>query len=174
MKKTLTGKGVLFGLSFFLILLLSAFSTVSAAEVMIDIQANGKDDMIEVTDKDTVTITAMIDPGSHEGIDGDWWVGAIASDGYMGDPAGVYYYDLSTSTLLYDQSAGLGELTVTYQGELYNHVFGSFTVLTVTDLTPDSTYTFYFAIDTDDNGVLDDDASYDYVLVNVINSDDII
>jgi len=118
-----------------------------------DIKANGSDNSITVSKSTPVAITISLDPGSQVAQNADWWVVESAPDGW-------YYYDVIGGSWSF-----LPGLSVTYQGSLFN--FASFGVLNTSAL-PVGTYTFYFGVDMNMNGLLDfDQLSYDSIVVNV-------
>jgi hypothetical protein len=51
----------------------------------IDIKANGQPGFVFTTPGERVAITVSLDPGKHQGIQCDWWVGALT-------PSGPYWY----------------------------------------------------------------------------------
>jgi len=121
--------------------------------ISLDIKANGQDGPIAVTPSDPVSIEISLDPGYKAAQNADWWVVENGPDGWS-------YYDVIGGSWLF-----LPGLSVTYQGPLFN--FASFGVLNTSGL-PVGTYSFYFGVDMNVNGLLDfDQLYYDGVVVNV-------
>ncbi len=122
--------------------------------IILDIKANGSDG--PVTPGVNLAVTVSLDPGTSSG-NVDWWVAADT-------PFGWFYFDLALGWVPIGDPSGI---LTTHQGPLF-------------DLTPpveilnfpvsgmsSGTYRFYFAIDTDMNGVLDLDKMV-FDLVEVI------
>ncbi len=118
------------------------------------IKANGSDNTVTIGTGDTLSITVSLSAGSNLGVDGDWWA---AADTPFAPPDDWYHYDLSLGWI--------PGLSFTYQGPLFD--LSTLKVLYMLGL-PAGTYTFYFAVDTNMNGVLDfDPLYYDSVIVDV-------
>ncbi len=123
----------------------------------LDIKANGFDGPIILGTKDNLLVNASLTAGESWGLDSDWWVAADT-------PFGWFYLDVGTMNWTY---AGVSytDLSPTYQWPLFD--LSTFEVLNMTDL-PEGTYTFYFAVDTNMNGVLDFGELFsDSVVVNI-------
>jgi hypothetical protein len=120
-----------------------------ATQPIPDIKANGSDGPVTITQLDNLSVTVALDPGIYSGVQADWWVLANA-------PFGWYYYDLSGWRL---------GISVTYQGSLFDLDF--YEVLNTSGL-PIGTYNFYFGVDGNVNGVIDDPLYYDTVEVNIM------
>ena len=119
--------------------------------IVSDIKANGIDGPINITSTDKLSITIELFPGGFAGKNVDWWLVEAA-------PSGLSHY------LPVDGSWASG-LTYSHQGPLFN--LGEFEVLNISGL-PAGSYTFYFGVDVDMNGLLDmDKAHYDWVTVNI-------
>jgi hypothetical protein len=115
-----------------------------------NIKANGSDNTITTGTDDTLSITVSLCAGDSSSVNCDWWVAADT-------PFGWFYYNPSMGW-----TPGL---SFTYQGPLSD--LGTFTVLNMSSL-PIGTYTFYFTVDMNMNGVLDfDSLYYDSVVVNI-------
>ena len=116
-----------------------------------DIKANGSDGPITIMSTDNLSITIELSPGGYAGDNADWCLVEAA-------PSGISHY------LPADGSWAPG-LRNSHQGPLFN--LGEFEVLNISGL-PAGSYTFYFGVDLDMNGLLDmDQAYYDWVTVNI-------
>jgi hypothetical protein len=115
-----------------------------------DIKANGQDGAIIVPHGDQVSIEVSLDPGNYPGVQADWWVLANT-------PVGFYYKNLF--------SGWKPGLSVTHQGPLFN-LTPPLEVLNTSGL-PKGNYTFYFGVDGNKNGILDQPLFYDSVEVNI-------
>ena len=116
-----------------------------------DIKANGSDGPVGITLGNNLSVTIELDPGIYTGYQADWWCVADA-------PFGWYYYNAGTETWL-------PGFQVSYQGPLFELTPPS-EVLNVSDL-PTGGYTFYFGVDGNRNGNLDDPLYSDSVEVNI-------
>ncbi len=126
--------------------------TIAIRNPQPDIKANGSDGPITVSSSAIVTITVELNAGSHIGENADWW----AVDDTPFDPPWFYYHLASTTWR--------PGFVVTYQGPLFD--LSPFEVWNDT-LSP-GTYTIYFGVDMNMNGLLDmDQVYYDHVVVNV-------
>ena len=126
-------------------------SKLSKDIIVSDIKANGSDGPITITSNDNLSITIVIYPNGFLGDNADWWLVAVT-------PFGLYHYQSESNSWAPD-------LTYSHQGPLFN--LGEFEVLNIADL-PFGSYTVYFGVDMDMNGILDmDQAYYDSVTVNV-------
>jgi glucose/arabinose dehydrogenase len=118
-----------------------------------DIKANNSDGPLLIQQGDLLTITVSLDPMDYDGIPADWWVLAAA-------PFGWYYYDLI------NWKSGQ---SVTYQGGLSG--LAPYEVLNTSGLPagglPLGAYIFYFGVDGNVNGVIDNPLYYDSVEVNI-------
>ncbi len=127
--------------------------THTALAISPDIKANGSGGPVTIQQPDNLSVTVSLDPEGSS-VDCDWWV---AVDTPFAPPNDWYHYDLS--------SGWIPGLSFTYQGPLSD--LGTVTVLNMANL-PAGTYTFYFAVDTNMNGVLDlGELYYDSVVVNI-------
>lgn len=128
---------------------ISADEPSSIQDVLPDVKANGQDIECAATPDDSVNITLALDPGSQSGVACDWWIGAST-------PYGTFWYDVASGW----QESSVPLPTVTA---------GLFPVdsagLLDTPL-PVGVYTFFFMLDQNPNGILDDISWYD--LVNVV------
>ncbi len=137
----------------FSIFMLASPALVSAIPIP-NIFANGSDGPVTITTDDLLTIGIELDAVDFAGVNADWWL--IASSNTF---PGLLSYDLNTGTWL-------PGLTATYQGPLFD--LATTYLPDLSDLTT-GTYTFYFAVDTIMNGILDQQCIYcDSVVVNVI------
>jgi len=115
-----------------------------------DIKANGSNGPVYITTSDTLSVTVGLSAGGYSGHDADWWV---VND----TPFGWYYYNVV-------QDLWKPGFSATFQGALYT--FRDFDVFNQT--LPQGTYTIYFGVDVEMNGVLDiDQTYYDSVEVTV-------
>jgi hypothetical protein len=115
-----------------------------------DIKANGYDGPVSIPEGDPISITIELDPGIYPGIQADWWCAADT-------PFGWYYYD--------DTGTWLPGFYVSYQGPLFT-LTPPFEVLSMSGL-PIGGYTFYFGVDGNRNGNLDEPLYYDSVEVSI-------
>ncbi len=116
-----------------------------------DIKANDSDGPITITHHDTLSITISLSPGSYDGEDADWWI-------LMETPSGWYHYNFDTERW----KRGIG---VSYQGPLYEIDSEE---LWVRPSKRKGEYRYYFKVDTDMNGEMDEDQLYeDSVVVEV-------
>lgn len=116
-----------------------------------DIKANGLDGPLEITSGDMLSVTIECDEGGYLDVPADWWLVAHTIFGW-------YYYDLNTGKWLPGSR-------VTYQGPLFN-LTPPFQVLYSSEL-PTGSYDFYFGVDGNMNGTLDEPLYYDAVEVNI-------
>jgi len=115
-----------------------------------DIKANGSDGPVSIPEGDPISVTIELDPGDYPGVQADWWCLAYA-------PFGWYYYD--------DTGTWLPGFYVSYQGPLFS-LIPPLEVLSMYGL-PIGGYTFYFGVDSNRNGNLDEPLYYDSVEVNI-------
>jgi len=116
-----------------------------------DIKANNADGPIGITTNEDCSITVSLNPGDRTGEAADWWLAVDTS-------LGLFCYNASKDSWVSGNS-------VTYQGPLFNlaptglgHISG----------LPPGTYTFYFGVDINMDGSLDDSQLYyDSVEVNI-------
>ena len=143
--------------------LCALYGGIACAPPSPDIKANGADG--PVTPTGNLSVTVALDSGGSSGTPADWWVAANVSDTSIID--GWWYYNLSTSRFVHVGNSP-SNLVVTHQGNLSN--LATYPILdniSVSDL-PSGTYTFYFAVDMNKNGLLDLDVFFDSVVVNII------
>ncbi len=117
-----------------------------------EIKANGSNGPLSVLSGTPISVTANLNPGSHDAQNADWWVVELT-------PSGTFnYYNLSTGSM----APGI---LPTHQGPLFN--LGATQLLNPSDLTV-GTHTFYFGVDMNMNGSLDmNSIYYDSVGINV-------
>ena len=126
----------------------------ATADPILDIKANGSDG--SVTSTGNISVTVALDPGSHSGENVDWWVA-------VDTPFGWFYFDVGIMNWAFAGSSHTA-LSPTHQGSLFD--LSTFEVLNRS--IPVGTYTFYFAVDTNMNGVLDfGELFFDSVVVNI-------
>jgi hypothetical protein len=116
-----------------------------------DIKANGLDGPVSIPSGNILSVTIELDPGIYAGYQADWWCVADA-------PFGWYHYDAGSEEWM-------PGFQVSYQGPLFELIPPS-EVLNVSDL-PVGGYTFYFGVDGNRNGNLDEPLYYDSVEVNI-------
>lgn len=116
------------------------------------ITANNRSGTISVQTGDTLAVDISLDPGRFAGADADYWI--VASN-----PQGQWeYFDISSM----DYADGL---QATHQGGLY--IVNDYNLVNLTNRSA-GTHTFYFAVDTVKNGIVDAGAVYyDAVTVTV-------
>jgi len=117
-----------------------------------DVKVNGSDGPVNVTPGDNLSITGALNSGSSAGQSADWWA-------YADTPFGRYYYDVIGGSWSW-----LPGFSVTYQGALFD--LGTMEVLNISGL-PTGTYTVYFEIDMNMNGIRDGQIYSDSVVVNI-------
>ena len=117
-----------------------------------DMQANGSDGPVTISQGDLLTVTASLDPGIQDGEDADWWVAATS-------PLGLYWFTLDSGWVRSDTPIRA------YGGPLFT--LFPYTILEMSTL-PIGGYTFYFVVDMTMNGILDFSQLYhDGVEVNI-------
>ncbi len=108
-----------------------------------DVNANGSDGPLIIALEDTLNITLTLDPGSHLGVNSDWWIF-------------IFYHDQGTGSLTPIVNTG-------FQSPLFN--LPSTTILNTTNL-PAGNFLFFFGVDMVPNGTFDGGQLYgDIVLV---------
>ncbi len=103
-----------------------------------------------------LSIEGSLVVGDRSGKNADWWV-------YAETPFGWYYYEYETDSWIY-AGTSYTDLFVTYQGPLFD--LQPYEVLNMSGL-PEGTYTAYFGVDTNMNGIVDEPWYYDTVEVNI-------
>lgn len=128
-----------------------------ALAVSPNITANGSDGTVTVNTGGTLTVAVSLNAEDSAGQDADWWVAADT-------PFGWFYLDASTFGWVFVGTSRAG-LRVTHQGPLVD-----LRLIEVLNMSiPEGTYTFYLAVDTIKNGLLDfDSLYYDSVVVKII------
>jgi hypothetical protein len=116
-----------------------------------DIKANSSDGPVSIPSGNSLSVTIELDPRIYAGYQADWWCVADA-------PFGWYYYDAGTEEWM-------PGFQVSYQGPLFELTPPS-EVLNVSDL-PIGGYTFYFGVDGNRNGNLDEPLYYDSVEMTI-------
>jgi hypothetical protein len=117
-----------------------------AADPIPDIKVNGSDGPVYIHPGTPAAVTASLDPGTRSGEFCDWWVGALS-------PFGDYWLN---SALNWVQSA-------------YPIRVGTFGLFALPEILlfdhplPHGSYTFFFLLDQNPNGQLDDMTWYDTV-----------
>ncbi len=100
-----------------------------------------------VSPSHNTVITVALDPGTHTGENADWWVAAET-------PSGDWYYFYAGTMSWVFAGSSYTDLSPTYQGPLF--YLKPLEVLNVPrDVLPKGTYWFYFAVETNMNGLLD-------------------
>lgn len=112
-------------------------------EPTVDIKVNGSDGPVTVNWGTMLMVDISVDPGSEAGNNADWWVLADS-------PFGWYHFDLG----IFFWASGF---QVTYQAPLF--ALAPFTVYGGTSL-PVGSYTLYFGVDMNMNGILDVGETY--------------
>ena len=122
-----------------------------AVDPVPDIKANSADGTVTPSPTDNLKVTVALDPGSRSGDDADWWVAAHVSGTSTID--GWYYFNLNTFGFV-PVGDSPSNLIVTHQGALFN--LTTYQILNIpVAVLPPGTYTFYFAVDMNKNGLLD-------------------
>ena len=115
-----------------------------------DIKANGSDGPITLNQSDTLTITVALDNNGITG-DADWWLAAQT-------PFGLYFY-IFDGWVSYEVPVHQGPLFYLEEYEPFS---------TSCSGLQEGTYTFYFGVDTDMNGLITwDSVYYDTTLVTI-------
>ncbi len=131
--------------------------TVTQVGVGPDIKANNSDG--PVTPLVNLSVTVAFDPGTMSGVPVDWWLAAEIPT------IGWFYYNVSTLEWVFAGPSAF-DLIVTLQGPLFEISPPSEVLNIAVSVLPPGTSKFYFAYDTDMNGVLDlDKIVYDLVEV---------
>ncbi|MHB8883287.1 MAG: WD40/YVTN/BNR-like repeat-containing protein [Thermodesulfovibrionales bacterium] len=126
------------------------------ANIAPHITANNSNGHATVNEGDPLSVSVSLDAGAGSGFDADWWLGAYT-------PTGWYYY-LYPDQWLY--AADLADVLPAYQGPLSDQ--SPLEVLNISQL-PTGTYTVYFGVDTDRNGIIDFDRLYlDNIVIDVV------
>ncbi len=124
--------------------------TAWAKDPVPDIKVNGSDEPVSITTNDNVSVTVAIDSGDMTNSDTDSW--ALADT-----PVGWYYYEQSVGWQLGQSPMSQGSLLDQPSNEILK-----------TSSLPSGSYTFYFGVDMDMNGVIDmEQMFYDSVMLNV-------
>ena len=109
-----------------------------------DIKANGSDTAVVVNAASTVTIAVTLEAGSLAGQNADWWVAAST-------PFGWFYYDA-----LLGQFQSVGNDPQLILPSLQTPLFDVAAPVTLlSSPLPPGSYTFYFVVDGNADGVLD-------------------
>ena len=132
-----------------------SFHIVSASDLLPDIKANGSNNSLNIIPTDNLSVTVNLDSGSYSGQNVDWWI-------VVDTPSGWSYFNVIDGSWSW-----MSGLSVTYQGPLLN--LSGFEVLNVSGLA-EGVYKFYFGLDTNMNGELNEPLYYDNVVVNVDSS----
>jgi len=122
------------------------------SDVFPHIRANNSDGAIDLPSGEILSVTIELDPGDYSGVAADWWCLADT-------PFGWYYYNAGTE-------GWLPGFMVSYQGPLFELTPPS-EVLNTSDL-PIGGYRFYFGVDGNRNGNLDEPLYYDSIEVNIL------
>ena len=124
------------------------FTASGGQEPLPVIRANGSDGPLTITQFDTLMIEIALDPGIYTGFHTDWWVLADT-------PFGWYYYDL----IKWEWGK-----SVTSQAALFH--LAPYEVLNISDLQM-GTYLFYFGVDGNVDGEINNPLFYDSVEVTI-------
>jgi len=123
------------------------YETPTPTPPTLDIKANGQDGSIPVSANTPVSITASLEPGDQNGKTADWWLACSL-------PAG--WYSLTSD----GWRPGINSL-------------GAYPLLSINPVEifngnlPVGDYEFYFAVDMNPNGILNEPFYYDVVQVHV-------
>jgi hypothetical protein len=124
------------------------FTSSEGQEPIPDVKANGSDGPLTIAQLDSLIIEIELDPGIYTDYRADWWVLADT-------PMGWHYYDLINWKW--------GQF-VTHQGKLFD--LAPYEVLNRSGL-PIGAYIFYFGVDGNVDGVVDNPLCYECVEVTV-------
>jgi len=122
-----------------------------------DIKANGADGPVNIRPSDRLSITVELDAGNRSGENADWWAVRVSD---------IAPFDVHSLVFIGETLSWIPGISVTYQGSLFN--LPPFEVSVMSDLPLGRIYTFYFGVDTNMNGVVDDPLYYDSVVVNIM------
>ncbi len=148
-------RGVIFILSFLLVFVCFPVS-VFALSPSPDIKVNGFDNNMAIASGEELSITLALDTGDFANQDADWWFLHYMPDG------SIYYFDILTWEL---RDLGVDPVVQpTYQGPLFD--FGALELVALSDLS-EGAHEFLFAVDTERDGVLQENAFSDSVTVTV-------
>lgn len=128
------------------------FMSEGSGSPYVDMRINDSDAVAFLQRGDNILIDVAIAGNAHVGALVDWWV-------YADTPKGLYYYDVSGGQRVWRRG-----LSVTHQGPLFN--FNPFAMVNTAGL-PAGTYTVYFEIDSNMNGVKEDPSYYDAIPVDM-------
>ncbi|SEH06065.1 hypothetical protein [Candidatus Venteria ishoeyi] len=134
----------------FIIMAIIFYSQIAIAQPLPSIQVNGSTGSVAVASNEALQVSISLTTANTSAADADWWLAVYG-------PGGWSHFDLS--------GQWLPDLAVTYQGALFD-----FPVIPVSSLTAWSPgdYQFYFAVDTQMNGLLDmDSLFYSHVSVSL-------
>ncbi len=127
------------------------------------VTANSSSGTVNLNQVTNLSVACSLDSGSFTGQNADWWVAVNVSGTSTID--GWYYFDVSTGSWVLAGSSHT-DLSSTHQGSLFN-LSPPFEVLNMSGL-PAGTFTFYFAVDTIMDNVLDiGSLFFDFVIVNI-------
>ncbi|MBF0102770.1 MAG: hypothetical protein HQK77_17855 [Desulfobacterales bacterium] len=134
----------------------AVFMSDETSNPLPDIKVNGSDTYIAIEPDEFLTVSISLDSGAAEDVESDWWLAVLT-------PLDWYYLDAETEIISWKKG-----FAVSYQGPLVS--FSSIDVLNIVRPT-EGFYTFYFGVDLNQNGHVDDPLYYDFVEVNVFSSD---
>jgi hypothetical protein len=107
----------------------------------------------------TALVSVMLKTGSYTGLNCDWWVVALDQNNNM-----FYYLD---GSLQWQAVPGMAYIRPVYTGPLFE-IDEPFTVLNSNSL-PTGTYRFYFGLDTNADGIFNENAIYyDMAVLDVL------
>lgn len=106
------------------------------------IKANGSTNDVTISQSDNLSISVQLNPGQYAGVPLDWWVVALANSSW-------YYLSSSRQWTAFD--GNLSNCRPIYQGALFS--LPATELLNATGL-PAGAYTFWFAVDYPQDGIL--------------------
>ncbi len=103
---------------------------------ILDLKANRSDGLVTVNANRKIDLTAAVNAADYEGMDSEWWLGALTPDGFV---------------MLNQNGEWVTEFTPFYSGKLVSADATSI----LKERLPKGDYTFIFAIDVNINGQVD-------------------
>jgi hypothetical protein len=119
-----------------------------------DIKANGQDGPVSITLSENVNVTGSLDPASSSGVVYEWWIGAFTQ-------FGNYWLNPSLKWVPSVNPISLGQIPLS---EILDYPLLDIPL-------PVGFYIFFFILDANLNGILDEISWYDYVVVIVSSAD---
>ncbi len=119
------------------------------------IKANHSEGSVTIGENDNLIIEIELDAGDYENMAADWWLTEYDNNGKW------YYLDLDSMDWEYASS----DITLTYQGPLFD--LNSTVIPYPANHMAPGTYLFFFGVDLDMDGMINEEIFYDSVEVKV-------